>query len=891
MKAIRIALLALALVMVRQALFAQPATGAVGGSVSASTGAGLAGATVTAINREAGVERSVTTGPDGDYLIENLPVVGTYELHVSLEGFAPVVRSQVSLTPGGRDTIGFLLVPFTSETLSVTARTALRELRRSAIQQTIPERLARNIPLIGRDFIALSVLTPGFTGNPNAPSPNGQIYWSNNVIVDGASHYSKWRSAARTFYSGYPLEAVQEVQVLSSQFTPEYGEALASVTSAVTKSGTNERHGSALLFAQAGVLNDQPVFAAAKPGGGSARYGFTIGGPIARDRTFYFASYEGRDSRSSNFVVSPVAPQAEVPNDEDEHLAFVKLDHRLTSNDLLSMRYNGQWFGWHNEPGGLWLPGSGIRYRNDVHTALFSATQLLTPHILNQARFQFARYNDRRIDLQPTVFTSRAGYSLEGATLGPYGFGVTPEDTYEGADTLSHTAGRHAVKFGGGFRYVRAHSESVPYGRGAYYFGGQPSLYPAPYAFAQGVAETIEATTVDPRSTSGFGFFQDEWRIAQRLSMNYGVRYDIETVGNVENFDVSSDRNNLQPRASATWSPFGGGFSVRGGAGLYTQQHLLHYINRTELEGPQGTALITLTPTSPLMPTYPDAVTAAVLSQIPRDVYVADETFRNPYSIQAAAGVSFRFRGYDIAADYVYLAGRDLMSIVDANAPASIAKPQTRTVEEADATRPLVPAPGGYRKVVTLGNEGRSWYRGLQVKVDRTVGSLLLLSSYTLSRARDMANYLLPEDSRNIEAETGRSDNDVRHNVTAGLTWQIPSKGAAFGGWTLSAAAQFRSSRPYNITWGDDRNGTTQNDARPDGRNTGTTDTYRNVDVALARRFAFSTRTLELRAEAFNIVSTTNYDEYVGALSSPLYGQAVSAFPKRRLQFAAVVRF
>jgi hypothetical protein len=138
MKAIRIALLALALVMVRQALFAQPATGAVGGSVSASTGAGLAGATVTAINREAGVERSVTTGPDGDYLIENLPVVGTYELHVSLEGFAPVVRSQVSLTPGGRDTIGFLLVPFTSETLSVTARTALRELRRSAIQQTIP---------------------------------------------------------------------------------------------------------------------------------------------------------------------------------------------------------------------------------------------------------------------------------------------------------------------------------------------------------------------------------------------------------------------------------------------------------------------------------------------------------------------------------------------------------------------------------------------------------------------------------------------------------------------------------------------------------------------------------------------------------------------------------
>src|SRR3954454_6989456 len=176
MKAIRIVLLALALGLDPHALFAQPAAGAVGGSVSASTGAGIPGATVTAINAETGVERSATTGPDGDYLIENLPVGGVYELRASLDGFAPVIRNGVSLTPGGRDTIAFLLVPVTTETLSVTARTAVREMRRSSLQQTIPERLARNIPLIGRDFIALSMLAPGFTGNPNAPSPNGQIY-------------------------------------------------------------------------------------------------------------------------------------------------------------------------------------------------------------------------------------------------------------------------------------------------------------------------------------------------------------------------------------------------------------------------------------------------------------------------------------------------------------------------------------------------------------------------------------------------------------------------------------------------------------------------------------------------------------------------------------------
>ena len=891
MRAVRIALLLLVMAMLRQPAWAQPATGSVAGSVSASTGIGLPGATVTIVSEDPPVERSTVTGDDGEYLIEGLPPGATYELRAELDGFAPVSRTNVTIAPGGRDTISFLLIPATSETLSVTARTTIREQQRSSMQETIPDRLAHSVPLIGRDFIALASLTPGFTGNPIAPSPNGQIYWANNVLVDGASHFSKWRSAARTFYSGYSLEAIQEVQVQNSRFTPEYGEAMASVTSAVTKSGTNERHGSVLFFGQAGALNDQPAFAPEKLGGGSARFGATMGGPVARDRTFFFANYEGRLARTNNVVVSPAAPQVTVPNDEDEHLAFLKIDHRLSSNDLVSVRYNGQWFTWNNETGGLWLPGSGTRYRNDVHTALVTATQLVSTHILNQARFQVARYTDRRTDLQPTVYVSRAGYSIEGATLGPYGFGATPEDTYEGADTLTHNDGQHSVKMGTGFKFVRAHNESLPFGRGAYYFAGPPSLYPQPYAFVQGLARTDGAPDADPRSISSYFFVQDEWRLTPRLALNIGVRYDIERIRNVSGYTAAADRNNLQPRISALWMPFGGAFGIRGGAGLYTQQHLLYYANRAELEGPDGAALITVSQGSPLMPVYPAVLTSAALSQVPRDVYVVDPGFRNPYSVQAAVGVQHQLLGFDVAADFVYLDGHDLMSLVDVNAPASVDKPAFRSVALADASRPAVPAAGGYRKILSLGNEGRSWYRGLQVRVDRPVGALMLVSSYTLARARDMANNQLPEDSRNIAAEKARADNDVRHSATAGLTWQLPSKGAAFGGWTLSAAGQFRSNRPYNVTWGDDRNGTTQNDARPGGRNTGRTGTFRNIDLAIARRLPFGTRTLELRAEGFNVLSTTNYDEYVGALSSPFFGQPVSAFPKRRLQFAAVVRY
>ena len=112
-----------------------------------------------------------------------------------------------------------------------------------------------------------------------------------------------------------------------------------------------------------------------------------------------------------------------------------------------------------------------------------------------------------------------------------------------------------------------------------------------------------------------------------------------------------------------------------------------------------------------------------------------------------------------------------------------------------------------------------------------------------------------------------------------------------FGRWSLSGVSTFRSSRPYTISWGDDRNGTTQADARPGGRNTGRSDAYGSLDLALLRSFRTGRATTEARLAAFNILNVVNYDRYVGELSSPLFGQPVSAFPLRRLQLAAIVRF
>jgi hypothetical protein len=231
------------------------------------------------------------------------------------------------------------------------------------------------------------------------------------------------------------------------------------------------------------------------------------------------------------------------------------------------------------------------------------------------------------------------------------------------------------------------------------------------------------------------------------------------------------------------------------------------------------------------------------------------------------------------------------MSIVDTNAPASISKLSTRSVAQADLTRPILPVSNGFRKIIELGNDGLSWYRALQIKVDKTAGRVQAMGSYTFAHANDMANYQLPADSRNLDAEKARADNDIRHNLSVGFTWMLPTVRYGLNNTTLSVFGQFRSNKPYTITWGDDRYGTSQNDARPGGRNTGKGGTYSNVDASLAKRFHVANKVVEARVEAFDLLSTTNYDEYVGALSSPLFGQPVTALPRRRIQLAAIVRF
>jgi len=865
------------------------------GVATDDSGGVIPGVTITTRHQPTGLSRTTETAGDGTFIVASLPVDGEHTIRAERRGFISATREHIVLRASEAVRVDFTLKLSAAETVEVTGTVAGGTTDRSIVQRTIDQQLVHAVPLAGRQFIELTMLAAGFNGNPDFPNAQGQVYWTNNVLIDGASSFSKWRGATRGFFSGYGLESIEQVRVLTNTFSAEVGDALASVTTAITRSGTDAWRGSAVLFARGNALAARPAFAARTPPESAQQFGVSLGGPIVRGRTHIFGNYEGHRSRNRNIVTSPAAANAETRDNRDEHVAFVRIDHQRSNRRILTARYNTQFFRWHYEPGALTLPGSGTRFTNTAHTVLVSDRQQVSGRLLNDLRLQFAHFVDMRRDLRPAVFISRAGYSIEGGNLGPLGFGTNPERTVEAGDTASYWIGTHALRFGGATRFVRAHDTALPFGHGAYFFAGPPTAFPAPFLYMQSLAVDAHSATADPRSVEASAFVQDEWHVRPAVWVNAGVRYDVERVSNIRNYDVAMDKDNLQPRLGAAWSPGSNAATlVRGGIGLYTQQYVLSTIERVQTVGVDGALTFSLSPDSPLFPGFPATLAASpgtVSNWPPRDIQRVDEALRNPYSIQASIGIQRLLFNSVVAADYVTLTGRDLFSIVDSNAPASIEKPAQRSVAAADATRPIGPAAGTYRKVITLGNRGRSWYRALQVKIDRSSASLHFTSSYTWGRARDMANYELPEDSRNLDAEKARAATDVAHNVAAALAWQPAAARRPWRDWSLSAVAIVRTNRPYTISWGDDRNGTTQNDARPDGRNTAKTGPYRTVDVAAGRVFHRGTMSTEARLEAFNAFNSVNYDEYAGQLLSPLFGRPTSALPPRRLQLAVIVRF
>jgi outer membrane receptor protein involved in Fe transport len=787
------------------AALAQNPTFNIEGVVTDAQQAVLPGVAVTITNTATGLTRTVTTAENGRFVVRALPPEGRYRVQVEIAGFTTQTRQDLVFNAGQNVVLNFAMQLSTvQETVTVAGDAPIVQTTSSEVSTTIDRQAFETLPVKERNYFRLLTLDSNVvatgTGS-NAVNVGGQEVWNFGTYVDGTNNHSKWltlQRAPQLGSSGFAIETVKEVQLITNQFSAEFGGHSAGVSSMITKTGTNQFNGSAFVMIRPGDLDAAPPLAPIVNGEkvkapyNQQQFGGTAGGPIKQDKVFFFGSYERRRERSEVTITAANSPVPTVETPADEHQGHAKLDFRFNERQSLGVRYNMVRWNKDNEAGGLNLPGTGFNWDNNVDTVHGTFTTVISDKVLNEIRGQYSRYTDSRAAKCEGVSIVRQGYSTSGCNdQGTWG--VLPEETYDLSTTLSLWSGNHTMKTGASFTYDVTEQLFAPLQNGRYTFAGSPAAAPNPFQFSQAFALTPEARLMFPKAYVIAGFFQDDWRISNNLTINLGLRYDVEIIKDIPDWPAGTDKNNLDPRIGFAWDPRGDQkWAVRGGFGGFTQQHAIFTIVKGGVGGRNGLVTLSLSPTDPLFPTFPNVLPGfppgAVLP--PRSIQEISPDLENEHAWTSSLGVQHQLGARtSVAVDFNINRGVK-HGFLDMNAPAPIPKDQlnavlganpsavVRTQAQADLTRPQVPGPNGFRHMDVLTNEGRSWYQGIRFSAAHRTTPLAITASYTFSSAEDMLNHWFsPENSRDPESDRGPTGSSTPHNLVTSVSWSLPGSG------------------------------------------------------------------------------------------------------------------
>ncbi len=476
------------------------------GTVTDASGAAVPNAKVAATNTATGLTRSTTTSDVGLYTFAGLPV-GTYDLTVDAGGFKTAKRTSVELQVGAAATVDVRMeIGAAQETVSVEAEAPVVETTRSSAASNVTEKAVANLPVNGRNFIDFTLLTPGVvrdvrgTGDISFAGQRGTV---NTLLVDGADSNNLFfgQGTGRTGFRPYAFseDAVQEFQVNTVGYPAEIGRASGGAINVVTKSGTNGFHGSAFEFYRDRGLNAN-TFVNNRTGARKGPYHFnqfggTLGGPVKKDKLFFFGSYDGQRNTSNQFLAPNTPPTGAALTALQQYLdPYVlglknnvylgKVDWNIGANDRASVRYNASRYTGINQenPG----PSSALQHTGDnqVNTDNVAAsyTRVFGTRLLWDARFNFLR------DAEPG-FANGTGPEVQivgGIIFGTNNFSPRYTNTYgyQPLNTISYATGRHNLKFGQDFNFLRAENYFPGFFAGGYvfptynaYLANQPSSY------------------------------------------------------------------------------------------------------------------------------------------------------------------------------------------------------------------------------------------------------------------------------------------------------------------------------------------------------------------------------------------------------------------------------
>jgi hypothetical protein len=623
---------------------AQQITGSIRGTVLDPSGAIVQGATVSAKQTETGLTRTTTTDRAGAYVLLELPV-GHYVLQADAKSFRSYVQAGITLNVNETATIPIHLAVGTgTELIKVQADAPLIQETVTSLGKTVEQREVLDLPLDGRDFTQLGTLQPGVTPltpgleeaggtlrKGQAYSVNGQRPESNNFLIDGASNFD---GVDGGFVLKPPIDAITEFRILTHNANAEFGRSLGSTTNLITRSGSNSYHGALWEFLRNDALDARNYFASDTEPLKQNQFGGTFGGPIRKDKTFFFGFYEGfrnrqgqtsgstvpslkqrngdfsemcsngfdtsgpaaglcRDRQPPNPVGDPnsqpihqlfnIFANAPVPYNqlpfinpfsqgllslfpepnqglnvynftvtkrEDTDQFGVRLDHYFSPEDTLNFRYlfsNGTEF----DPiatSGASIPGYPVSQDHRAQNFVVQETHNFSPSMVGVFRFSFLRnkflYGERNNQNTPASLDFQYDSSLDLATGTPFiqvnGYTVVgdpitgPRNTYENAydysGSLSWVRGRHEFKFGGGAQHLQVNALQGIATNGFFVFVPFPVtdsfasfLFGQPVFFLQGRGDFSRGI----RGNSLNGYAQDTYKVSQRLTLNYGVRYDL----------------------------------------------------------------------------------------------------------------------------------------------------------------------------------------------------------------------------------------------------------------------------------------------------------------------------------------------------------------------------
>lgn len=892
-------------------LFAQQAitTASVTGRVTDPSGAAVPGATVVVRSVERNQQQDALTSGQGQYRFLSLPV-GPYELTVSAPGFTTRTVPLTLRIGDALDVPIALAIAGVETQVEVDSSAPVVEIRRTQIADVITPDEIDGLPLNGRNYLDLALLVPAvsrtiqrnterFAETSAVPgtgiSVAGQRNLNNTFLVDGLSANDDAAGLAGTYFAE---EVIREFQVVTSGGIAEFGRASSGIVNVVTRSGGNARHGRAYGFFRNDALDARNPLATRKDPLSQSQFGLTLSGPVVRDRTFWFANAErthmdrtgiitisAANVAAVNDVLDAVAYRGprvnsgEFPAGYDTTNLFGRIDHSLSPASRVAVRYSLYDVASENarSVGGLSATSRGTRLDDRDQTLAVNWLRTGANASVNELRAQATR---SRLAAPPNDLVGPA-VSISGvANFGTSSTSPTGRDldVLELSNSYTIQRGDHLLKAGGVFLYERLLITFPGALQGAYAFSSLANFRTGRFTnFQQAFGE---ATQFQTNPNVGL-FIQDEWRPRQDLTINAGLRYDVQWIQD----PIGTDRNNLSPRLGIAYAPGDGRTVVRASGGLHYDRIPLRAVsNALQRDGVKyRIALLQFGQTN--APAFPDALgdfPAGVLTNIT----TMDPDIESGVGRQGSLQIERQLgRAFSASAGYLHLTGRGIVMSRNLNVP-TLTAAQAAAVGDPNLGRPdpRFANNGQFQGI------GRSQYHGLTLALhgsQRSLGTLRV--SYTLSKALDDAGnafFSSPQDNFNVRDDWGRSDNDQRHRFVLSGT-APPIAGLRFA-WLWSYA----SAPPFNIQTGSDRNNDTNPNDRPVGmgRNTGEGFDSATLDLRVSRAFVVAGRhRLEVMADAFNVLNRANYlipNNTFGSGTPPpaSFGQPTAAGDPRQLQ-------